>query len=271
MSGAMRRIGEYLGLLEDTGRYDDEYADGTTRYDDTYEGHYAARGPARWRPSGPPSRGPRGPPGRDRRAPRRPPPRWGADHDRRPRVAELSRITTLHPRTYNEARTVGENFRDGTPVIMNLSEMDDNDAKRLVDFAAGLVFATRGTIERVTSKVFLLSPPNVSVAAEDKERIAERRLLQPELTGPADRRRSHARDRGDAGLAPGAGMIVRVHAVWSLHPHRAVGLHRASVDPLRRRLGAGLRAVLVADGVPPGRCSRSSTRPPTRRSRRCAG
>ena len=88
-------------------------------------------------------------------------------------VAELSRITTLHPRTYNEARTVGENYRDGTPVIMNLSEMDDNDAKRLVDFAAGLVFATRGTIERVTNKVFLLSPANVSVAAEDKERIAE--------------------------------------------------------------------------------------------------
>jgi cell division inhibitor SepF len=88
-------------------------------------------------------------------------------------VAELSRIVTLHPRTYNEARVVGENFRDGTPVIMNLTEMDDNDAKRLVDFAAGLVFATRGTIERITAKVFLLSPPNVTVAAEDKQRIAE--------------------------------------------------------------------------------------------------
>ena len=75
-------------------------------------------------------------------------------------VAELSRITTLHPRTYNEARAVGEQYRDGTPVIMNLTEMDDADAKRLVDFAAGLIFATRGSIERVTSKVFLLSPPN---------------------------------------------------------------------------------------------------------------
>ena len=88
-------------------------------------------------------------------------------------VAELSRITTVHPRTYNEARAVGEAYRDGTPVIMNLSEMDDTDAKRLVDFAAGLIFATRGTIERVTNKVFLLCPPNVSVAAEDKQRIAE--------------------------------------------------------------------------------------------------
>jgi cell division inhibitor SepF len=85
----------------------------------------------------------------------------------------LSRITTLHPRTYNEARVIGENFRDGIPVIMNLSEMADGDAKRLVDFAAGLVFSVHGTIERVTSKVFLLSPPNVDVAAEDKQRIAE--------------------------------------------------------------------------------------------------
>lgn len=85
---------------------------------------------------------------------------------------DLSRIVTVHPRTYNEARTIGEHYRDGLPVIMNLSDMEDNDAKRLVDFAAGLVFGLRGTIERVTSKVFLLSPLNVTVAAEDKERIA---------------------------------------------------------------------------------------------------
>jgi cell division inhibitor SepF len=83
------------------------------------------------------------------------------------------RITTLHPRTYNEARTIGEHFRDGTPVIMNLTEMGDSDAKRLVDFAAGLVFGLRGSIERVTQKVFLLSPANVDVTAEDKARIAE--------------------------------------------------------------------------------------------------
>lgn len=88
-----------------------------------------------------------------------------------PREADMTRIITVHPRTYNEARTIGEHFRDGVPVIMNLSEMEDVDAKRLVDFAAGLIFGLRGTIERVTSKVFLLSPPNVNVTAEDKERI----------------------------------------------------------------------------------------------------
>jgi cell division inhibitor SepF len=84
----------------------------------------------------------------------------------------MARITTVHPRTYNEARVIGEHFRDGVPVIMNLSEMEDADAKRLVDFAAGLIFGLRGTIERVTSKVFLLCPPNVNVSSEDKERIA---------------------------------------------------------------------------------------------------
>jgi cell division inhibitor SepF len=83
------------------------------------------------------------------------------------------RITTLHPRTYNEARTIGERFRDGLPVIMNLTEMDDADAKRLVDFAAGLSFGLRGSIERVTAKVFLISPQNVDVTAEDKARIRE--------------------------------------------------------------------------------------------------
>ncbi len=148
MSGSMRKIGEYLGLLEDSGQYDDFDGDHATSQDDAVDV-------------------------------RRPAPVSDLSERRRPAsvspgvVAELSRITTLHPRNYNEARLVGENYRDGTPVIMNLSEMDDNDAKRLVDFAAGLIFATRGTIERVTNKVFLLSPPNVSVSTEDKERIAE--------------------------------------------------------------------------------------------------
>ncbi|HET7430354.1 MAG TPA: cell division protein SepF [Nocardioides sp.] len=161
MSGAMRKIGEYLGLLEDTGVYDDEYDE--QGYADAETHHQ--------------------PPAQPRRTPAKAQPAPVADLSQRRRtapsvpaaagVAELSRITTLHPRTYNEARTVGENFRDGVPVIMNLSEMDDADAKRLVDFAAGLVFATRGTIERVTAKVFLLSPPNVTVAAEEKQRLVE--------------------------------------------------------------------------------------------------
>ncbi|ONI88489.1 cell division protein SepF [Saccharothrix sp. ALI-22-I] len=90
-----------------------------------------------------------------------------------PAAHPLARITTLHPRSYNEARTIGEHYRDGTPVIMNLTDMNDADAKRLVDFAAGLAFALRGSIDKVTNKVFLLSPPNVDVTAEDRRRLAE--------------------------------------------------------------------------------------------------
>ncbi|GAA4990199.1 cell division protein SepF [Kineococcus glutinatus] len=87
---------------------------------------------------------------------------------------ELHRITTIHPRTYNEAKTIGESFRQGVPVIMNLTDMDDSDAKRLVDFSAGLIFGLHGSIERITSKVFLLSPQNVQVAAQEEERPVER-------------------------------------------------------------------------------------------------
>jgi cell division inhibitor SepF len=90
-----------------------------------------------------------------------------------PEEEQSYRITTLHPTTYNEARSIGEHFRENVPVIMNLTEMDESDAKRLVDFAAGLAFGLRGSIERVTNRVFLLSPANVSVTAEDKAKIAE--------------------------------------------------------------------------------------------------
>ncbi len=82
-------------------------------------------------------------------------------------VGGVHRITTIHPRTYNEAKKIGESFREGTPVIMNLTDLDDADAKRLVDFAAGLVFGLQGAIERVTNKVFLLSPADVEVTTVD--------------------------------------------------------------------------------------------------------
>ncbi len=85
----------------------------------------------------------------------------------------LAKITTLRPKDYSEARTIGERFRDGTPVIMDLVSMDNADAKRLVDFAAGLAFALRGSFDKVATKVFLLSPADVDVTAEQRRRIAE--------------------------------------------------------------------------------------------------
>ena len=155
MPGAMHRMGVYLGLVED-----EDYGDA-----DGY-GHSVERMPAR----------------RDEYAEQRYPreshePSEHREYEDEPRQQygeyrqPAYQITALHPRTYNEARTIGEHFRKNTPVIMNLSDMDDADAKRLVDFAAGLTFGLHGRIERVTAKVFLLSPHNVTVTAQDKARI----------------------------------------------------------------------------------------------------
>ena len=161
MASAVRKMAVYLGLVEDDRRYQDKY-DSYEEFEDYSEqlpstddpgpgadrDEYGAYAPVARRPDSAP-------------APER-------------QTTDLARITTLHPRTYNEARTIGEHFREGTPVIMNLTEMVDSDARRLVDFAAGLIFGLRGSIDRVTNKVFLLSPANVEVTAEDKARIAER-------------------------------------------------------------------------------------------------
>jgi cell division inhibitor SepF len=167
MAGTMHKMAVYLGLVEDDPRYDDGY-DSYEEYEDEY-GEQAE--PAE--------------PEADRPVPRArsefvvdpaPPtaPRPSTHVPGPTQATDLARITTLHPRTYNEARTIGEHFREGTPVIMNLTEMVDSDAKRLVDFAAGLIFGLHGSIDRVTNRVFLLCPANVEVTAEDKARIAER-------------------------------------------------------------------------------------------------
>jgi cell division inhibitor SepF len=175
MAGAMRKMAVYLGLVEDDDRYEqydeyDEHPDEPAAREhgrrearrDPHPQEHPTRTMAAVRDE---SRGAAVTPLPDRRG-------AGASPARAVRVDEY-RITTIHPRTYNEAKQIGEAFRSGTPVIMNLSDMDDSDAKRLVDFAAGLIFGLRGSIERVTNKVFLLSPANVVVTAEDKARIAE--------------------------------------------------------------------------------------------------
>jgi cell division inhibitor SepF len=156
MASAVRKMAVYLGLVEDDRRYQEPYDE----YDE-YDEPEDAIEPA-------PARSDYGGYVTDHRVDPAPPQPVQAQQ------VELARITTLHPRTYNEARTIGEHFREGTPVIMNLTEMVDSDARRLVDFAAGLIFGLRGSIDKVTNKVFLLSPANVEVTAEDKARIAER-------------------------------------------------------------------------------------------------
>ena len=141
MAGALRKTMLYLGLADDRGEpeeYVEEYDDQEATVSHEFEAQVT------------------------------PLHRAVARVAHAPATSELRRITTIHPRSYNDARKIGEAFREGTPVIMNLTDMDDADAKRLVDFSAGLIFGLHGAIERVTSKVFLLSPAHVEVVAEEQ-------------------------------------------------------------------------------------------------------
>ncbi|MEU9196972.1 cell division protein SepF [Streptomyces hundungensis] len=127
--GSVRKASAWLGLVEDN---DDRY------YDDEYTEGAAEPGEA-----------------------------WVTDP--RVRVASASaeeqgrRIATVTPDGFRDARGIGELFREGVPVIVNLTAMDAGDAKRVVDFAAGLTFGLRGSIERVATRVFLLTPADTEI------------------------------------------------------------------------------------------------------------
>ncbi|MFE5299266.1 cell division protein SepF [Streptomyces sp. NPDC056632] len=134
--GSVRKASAWLGLVEDNDEryYDDEYADGTEGGGDA----------------------------------------WVTD----PRVRVASdtaheqgrRIATVSPDGFRDARGIGELFRDGVPVIVNLTAMEPNDAKRVVDFAAGLAFGLRGSIERVATRVFLLTPADTQIVSGESGR-----------------------------------------------------------------------------------------------------
>ena len=79
---------------------------------------------------------------------------------------EMNEILTVHPRQYRDAQAIAEHFRDGVPVIINLTQMTEADARRLIDFASGLSTGLKGKIERVTSKVFLLSPEHIVTSGD---------------------------------------------------------------------------------------------------------
>ncbi|MFE9256913.1 cell division protein SepF [Streptomyces sp. NPDC006879] len=133
--GSVRKASAWLGLVEDNDDeryYDDEYA----------EAPHGSRAGDQW------------------------------VTDPRVKVASQTandhgrRIATVTPDGFRDARSIGELFRDGVPVIVNLSSMDPTDAKRVVDFAAGLTFGLRGSIERVATRVFLLTPADTQIVNE---------------------------------------------------------------------------------------------------------
>jgi cell division inhibitor SepF len=87
-------------------------------------------------------------------------------------IAASSSIHKSEPKRFNEARDVADRFKEGTAVIMNLQGTEDAIARRLVDFASGLVYGLDGKIELVANRVYLMTPANVEVSAEERERIA---------------------------------------------------------------------------------------------------
>ncbi|MBJ2122143.1 cell division protein SepF [Arthrobacter sp. MSA 4-2] len=159
MAGALRKTMIYLGLADGDEHYEPEAKSAHSRNED-YAVDYDRD---ERRPE--PAPVPRSVPSEEYRAPVTPIKRVQSTRD----DSALRQITTVHPRSYNDAKLIGESFRDGIPVIMNVTDMGESDAKRLVDFSAGLVFGLHGSIERVTNKVFLLSPSYIEVLGEDQK------------------------------------------------------------------------------------------------------
>lgn len=99
-------------------------------------------------------------------------------------VQAMNEILTVHPTHYADAPVVAENFRDGVPVILNLSRLSESDAKRIIDFCSGLVLGLNGHIERVTGKVFLLTPEHITVG-EPVEPVADSAEEETFFVSPA--------------------------------------------------------------------------------------
>jgi cell division inhibitor SepF len=150
--GSLRKTGVWLGLAEDS--YEDLGSD-----DDYPAADLAGRG-SQWS---------RGHPAADVRTARRSSATVGAPAA----DAEDFQIATIHARGFRDARTIGEYYRQDIPVIIDLSGLDEPDARRIVDFAAGLIFGRRGNIHRLARGVFLLSPPGVGIVTGEKPQLAD--------------------------------------------------------------------------------------------------
>ncbi len=111
-------------------------------------------------------------PGSDRRtAVLRPVAPARTDPERRP---EATRVHLVVPRSFNDAQDVADKFKDAIPVIINLQGAETDLSKRLIDFASGLTYALDGGMQRIADKVFLLTPRNVEVSAEERARLIEK-------------------------------------------------------------------------------------------------
>ena len=90
-----------------------------------------------------------------------------------------TRVHVMDPRGFNDAQEVGDRLKNGQPVILNLQGVDRDLQRRLIDFSSGLAYAVAGSMQRVDDQVFLLTPSNVEVSQEEKDRLQARGLFQP--------------------------------------------------------------------------------------------
>lgn len=93
-------------------------------------------------------------------------------------VAPAPSVYVLDPKSFNDAQEVGDRLKVGTPVILNLQGLDRDLQRRLIDFSSGLCYAVSGTMSKAADHVFLLTPPNVEVSDDEKERLRDRGLYQ---------------------------------------------------------------------------------------------
>ncbi len=162
MATMWQRMGTFLGLLEEP--YDDDYDLPPEEPVPVRRDRGAADAPARPERSNVRTIAPRAP--ADSAGMRR---ELGAV-----RPVPSSKVHVTNPTTFNEVEEVGVNFRNGVPTIMNLAGASESVAKRLLDFASGLIFGLDGRIERVGDRVFLLTPVGVDVSTEERRRLTER-------------------------------------------------------------------------------------------------
>jgi cell division inhibitor SepF len=89
-----------------------------------------------------------------------------------------SRVHVMDPKGFNDAQEVGDRLKAGQPVILNLQAVDRDLQRRLIDFSSGLAYALNGTMSKAADQVFLLTPSNVEVSEEEKERLQARGLYR---------------------------------------------------------------------------------------------
>ncbi|MDO8915153.1 MAG: cell division protein SepF [Coriobacteriia bacterium] len=168
--GFMHRVKVMLGLADDYDEYDDEYYEddevadeAPSRASSVPSGPYAADSSAVRRVSREPDiiRAREATPVLRSVSPAGAPSAPGAP-------APQVRIHTVEPRSFSEAQSIADKFRAGQPVIMNLAVTDADLARRLLDFASGLTYGLGGGLQKVSDKVFMLSPANVDVSAAGK-------------------------------------------------------------------------------------------------------